>query len=123
MLELYLGIPIFPGNSIYDMMYKIVELIGYDLALACNLRSRLPHDDLIERAKCGSQFFKNDGKGFRLKTPEEYQMVRTLGPGPHFEGRRADDRRDKVLPLYKKNIGFAQGLPEIQTQGERHCFR
>lgn len=28
MLELYLGIPIFPGNSIYDMVYKIVELVG-----------------------------------------------------------------------------------------------
>ena len=28
LLELYLGIPIFPGSSLYDMMYKIVHFVG-----------------------------------------------------------------------------------------------
>ncbi len=29
LVELYLGLPIFPGNSMYDQLRKIVSILGY----------------------------------------------------------------------------------------------
>ena len=31
--ELYLGLPIFPGNSEYDQMRRIIEILGYSTNL------------------------------------------------------------------------------------------
>jgi dual specificity protein kinase YAK1 len=29
LVELYLGLPIFPGNSMYDQLKKIINILGY----------------------------------------------------------------------------------------------
>ena len=52
-VELYLGIPLFPGESETDQLLCIIELIG------------LPPSDLLEKAAKRSQFFEASGE---LKT-------------------------------------------------------
>ena len=53
--ELYCGIPIFPGENEYDMIYYIMEYIG------------LPPKDLIEKSPKKLDFFNEDGKPLEKK--------------------------------------------------------
>jgi dual specificity protein kinase YAK1 len=60
--ELYLGIPIMPGNSSYDQLYKINTLIG-----------EIPQD-MIEKSFKRDVYFKKDNYTFNytIKNPEEF---------------------------------------------------
>lgn len=61
--ELFLGIPIFPGNSEYDQLSRIIEIIG-----------PIPQY-MIHRAKYKDKYFfyiPQIGQ-YRFKTMEEYQ--------------------------------------------------
>ena len=60
--ELYIGVPILPGNSDYDQLYKIYTLVG-----------EIPQD-MIEKSFKRDVYFKKDNLTFnyRIKTPEEF---------------------------------------------------
>ena len=53
--ELYCGIPIFPGENEYDMIYYIMEYIG------------IPPKELIEKSPKKLEFFNIDGKPLEKK--------------------------------------------------------
>jgi len=64
LLELYLGIPIFPGNSIYDMIAKITKFCG------------IPSKEFLSHANNKNIFFRKTSEGaYRLKTLAEYNKV------------------------------------------------
>lgn len=44
LLELYVGIPIFPGNCGYDQIYKILEFVGFAFYIA-NFKVTKPRID------------------------------------------------------------------------------
>lgn len=62
--ELFLGIPIFPGNSDYDQLARIIEIVG------------MPTQGMIQRAKFREKYFVFDPSMmvYRLKSFEEFQI-------------------------------------------------
>ena len=77
--ELYLGLPIFPGNSEYDQMRRIIEILGY----YTNFKffhdffnnKRMPDDEMIELGRFKIKFFKIEDGKYILKSQEEYEKV------------------------------------------------
>ena len=61
--ELLIGIPLFPGSTDYDQVYRIVQLLG------------LPPQAMINEAKLKDKFFILEGENYRLKTREEFMEV------------------------------------------------
>ncbi|EGR33309.1 protein kinase yak1, putative, partial [Ichthyophthirius multifiliis] len=63
LVELFLGLPIFPGNSEYDQMKRIIDILGY------------PDNELIQQGKFSNKFFvfQEQEKTYRLKTKKEYE--------------------------------------------------
>ena len=75
--ELFLGIPIFPGNSEYDQLSRIIEILG-----------PIPQH-MIHRAKYKDKYFyyqPQDGL-YKFKSIEEYQ---------HTMGVRLDPPRKYI---------------------------
>ena len=65
-VELFYGIPLFPGENEYNQLLKIIKVLGY------------PPDEMLARAANTSKFFvwerlNSDAFGFRLKTRDEYE--------------------------------------------------
>ena len=62
-VELYLGIPIFPGLNAYDQLRRIIEMVG------------MPDDEMIQEGKYSSKFFNSaDGK-WTFKTKDQFEKV------------------------------------------------
>lgn len=60
-LELYLGLPIFPGHSQHDQILRIVKTLG------------IPPNFMIENSKFGfSHFYKNEKGEYSIKSEEVY---------------------------------------------------
>jgi serine/threonine protein kinase len=80
--ELYLGLPIFPGNSEYDQMRRIIEILG------------VPDDGLLETARFRTKYFKQENGKYVFKSQEEYekeQQVRVDPPKKYFVLKKLDD--------------------------------
>lgn len=60
-MELYIGIPIFPGTSGYDQLYKIFDVLG------------LPSQEMIHRCQHRNKYFIYEGNQYRFKTIAEYE--------------------------------------------------
>lgn len=60
LLELYLGIPIFPGSNLHDMISKMVEFLG------------MPDDIIIENSPNWSTYFRKTDNGYRLLSHDEF---------------------------------------------------
>ncbi|GJM86552.1 hypothetical protein PR202_ga02421 [Eleusine coracana subsp. coracana] len=73
--ELYIGLPLFPGASEYDVISRVIEILGVQ-----------PPDDLLREAKHAGRFFKyvgniypgsesqnGPGSAYRLLTEEEIE--------------------------------------------------
>ncbi|GJQ12605.1 hypothetical protein GpartN1_g4396.t1 [Galdieria partita] len=68
--ELFLGLPLFPGSSVFNMICRISEMLD------------VPPDHLIERSRNRGRFFtvRRDfmaglgGKKYQLKSVEQYEM-------------------------------------------------
>lgn len=64
--ELFLGLPLFPGSSEYNQLFRIVEMLG------------TPSKDMLSKGRNTGKFFnKTDTKGFdnfeyELKSREQY---------------------------------------------------
>ena len=61
--ELYLGVPIFPGNSQYDQLRRIIEILG------------LPPKEMLEGREAYKFFKRDEGGILSFKTMEEYMKV------------------------------------------------
>lgn len=61
--ELYLGLPLLPGNSEYDQLKRIIDLFG------------MPDNQMISEGRFKNKFFKKEGDNYVFKTVEEYQKV------------------------------------------------
>lgn len=61
LLELYLGIPIFPGTSGYDQLLKIFEILG------------LPPQEIIHSSTNKNKYFVQDSTGYRYKSVAEFE--------------------------------------------------
>ncbi|KAM0935279.1 putative dual-specificity kinase CMGC-DYRK-YAK family [Dioscorea sansibarensis] len=57
--ELFLGLPLFPGASEYDLLIRMIETLGAQ-----------PPDDLLRKAKSASKFFKQVGSVHHAKDDE-----------------------------------------------------
>lgn len=61
MVELYLGIPIFPGSSGFDQLQKIFEILG------------IPGQELIHNSQHRNKYFIYEGSTYRLKSVKEFE--------------------------------------------------
>lgn len=71
MAELYIGLPIFPGNSHYDQIYKIFNVLGFTLL----------HSEFLRTSICtlhleSTNFFLLMGNPFSLRLRKN---MKTLG--------------------------------------------
>jgi dual specificity protein kinase YAK1 len=65
--ELFLGIPLFPGNCEYNQLGLIFDLLG------------MPSNSMINKSKNKEKYFIQNEKGdWRFKTLVEYEMVSCL---------------------------------------------
>lgn len=64
--ELYIGIPLFPGANDYEQLFRIIKWL------------EPPPQAMIIEGKFRDKFFTMDGDVYRLKTWEEYVMVRLI---------------------------------------------
>lgn len=61
--EMYLGIPIFPGNGEYDQIKRIIDIIGH------------PSNQTLDEGKFANRFYKKINGKYQFKTVEEYENV------------------------------------------------
>ncbi|MQL99221.1 hypothetical protein Taro_031940 [Colocasia esculenta] len=149
--ELFLGLPLFPGASEFDLLKRMIEILGGQ-----------PPDDLLREAKNTSKYFKHVGSihsleikepyrgcnsAYRLLTEEEYEAREMKKPiiGKKYFGKLVTlEEIIKGYP-YRKNmsereiteesvrraalIDFLKGLVEFDPvkrwsplQASRHPF-
>ncbi|XP_042382473.1 dual specificity protein kinase YAK1 homolog isoform X1 [Zingiber officinale] len=119
--ELFLGLPLFPGASEYDLLKRMIEILGGQ-----------PPDSLLRDAKNTSKFFKHVGsihssehdgtsKGgisaYRILTVEEYESRESNKPdiGKHyFNFVNLDDIIDNYP--YRRNLSDKEKLKESLTR-------
>ncbi|XP_059201510.1 uncharacterized protein LOC131981296 [Centropristis striata] len=123
---LYLGIDLFPGQSTYQMMKVICDVLGQ------------PEDHLLTAGENSWQYFSRDEEGWRLKTVEEYKQATGVQPkfsdcflqGSFVEEIKA--REDEGNVEYSDRMAFLDLLKRLLsldaktriTPGEalKHCF-
>lgn len=99
-LELFMGLPVFPGVSVHNQLTRIVEMLG------------LPPDWMIEKGKKGENFFVREpgvrqdhyslssfertmngsSHPWRLKTPQEWARENRIRNGPEETKRYVKER-------------------------------
>ncbi|XP_052143494.1 dual specificity protein kinase YAK1 homolog isoform X2 [Oryza glaberrima] len=113
--ELYIGLPLFPGASEYDVLCRMIEILGGQ-----------PPDDLLREAKNTGRFFKQVGSiypgiemqngpisAYRILTEEEIETRESKKPkvGRWYFPR---GRLDKLIYTYPwKNLN-GENLPETE---------
>lgn len=103
--ELFLGIPVFPGNSEYDQLARIIEIVG-----------PIPQN-MIHKAKHRDKFFLYMPQQgiYRFKTVEEYQY--TMGVRLEPQRRYVENFHclDDLKALY-----LARKEREAESQASQH---
>lgn len=66
LLELYLGIPIFPGTSGYDQLLKIFEILG------------LPDNKMIEESQNKGKYFYLEKNKYQYKSVAQFEKENKL---------------------------------------------
>jgi len=70
--EFYLGLPLFPGNSSYDQLKRIIDILG------------MPEGDVIEKGIFKNKYFKkNEQDTFVFKTAQEFEKEQNEELPPH----------------------------------------
>jgi dual specificity protein kinase YAK1 len=106
--ELFLGLPLFPGASEYNLMQRITEALGP------------PPEALMAQAKHGARFFKRSGgaagaaSGWALLSATEHEAL--TGKPPAL-GKRYFAAT--TLPELIHGAPFRRGLPEAEVARER----
>lgn len=95
--ELFLGLPLFPGNSEFDQLNRIVDLLG-------PISSRV-----LDRGKNTRKFFSKTSSGWTLRSREDYEE--TTGKKEKVSQRKPNvskSLRDAIMPtsstLYGEKI-------------------
>ncbi|KAG8890425.1 dual specificity protein kinase yak1 [Tulasnella sp. 332] len=96
-VELFLGLPLFPGTSEYNQITRIVEMLG------------MPPLEMLERGKQSRNFFyeyqDEYGKHWRLKSIEQYSRDRNENeqPGKKYFAHSKLPEIIKSAPLQKSS--------------------
>lgn len=98
-VELFLGLPLFPGSSEYNQVSRIVEMLGQ------------PPTWMLEVGKQSGEFFEKTHdefgrRNYRLKTMEQYSRERNVKEQPSKKYFQATTLPDiiKTYPLPRKNM-------------------
>lgn len=96
-VELFLGLPLFPGTSEYNQITRIVEMLGcvclipawsiYNPRMLTRLPYRLPPQYMLDMGKQTGQFFDSyvdhyGHKKYRLKSLEQYSREHNTNEQP-----------------------------------------
>ncbi|KAJ7496093.1 kinase-like domain-containing protein [Mycena galericulata] len=130
-VELFLGLPLFPGTSEYNQLTRIVEMLG------------MPPQSMLNMGKVTSQFFdtyevynphtNQNEKKYRLKTIEQYSReqntneqpgkqyfkatslpeIINTAPMPQSKAARQGHEVEKELNNRASFIDFCQGLLDL----------
>ncbi|KAG1355470.1 putative Rop guanine nucleotide exchange factor 14 [Cocos nucifera] len=115
--ELFLGLPLFPGASEYDLLKRMIEILGGQ-----------PPDDLLRDAKNTSKFFKHVGSIYRLEDDEAHNGVTSayrVLTEEEYESR--ESKRPKIGKRYFNfvklediiaNYPYRKNLPEEEINKE-----
>ncbi|GAN10223.1 kinase-like protein [Mucor ambiguus] len=103
--ELFLGLPLFPGSSEYNQLFRIVEMLG------------VPSKDMLSKGRNTKNFFNKkqigpDNYEYELKSREQYSQ----------ENNKNELPRKKYFPQTKlKDIimMFNNGKPSLSREEER----
>ena len=100
--ELFLGLPLFPGASEYNLMQRVTEALGP------------PPDTLLASAKNAGRFFKREGGGWALLSVAEHEAL--TGKAPAL-GKRYFAAT--TLPELIHGAPFRRGMAEADVARER----
>ncbi|CAD5195550.1 dual specificity protein kinase YAK1 homolog isoform X1 [Musa acuminata AAA Group] len=92
--ELFLGLPLFPGASEYDLLKRMIQILGGQ-----------PPDNLLRDAKNTSKFFKHVGSIYRLEheeTSEEVTSAYRVLTEEEFEAR--ESKRPSIGKNYFNHV-------------------
>ena len=97
-VELFLGLPLFPGSSEYNQVSRITEMLGQ------------PPHWMLEVGKQAGEFFEKTSsepnKSFRLKSMDQYSREHNTKEQPSKKYFQATTLQDiiKTYPLPRKNM-------------------
>lgn len=102
-VELFLGLPLFPGSSEYNQVSRITEMLG------------LPPTWMLEMGKQSGEFFQREQdeygrKTYRLKSMEQYSREHNTKEQPSKKYFSATTLPDiiKNYPMPRKNMKPAE---------------
>lgn len=102
-VELFLGLPLFPGSSEYNQVCRIVEMMG------------LPPTWMLEMGKQSGEFFEKTQdefgrKTYRLKTLEQYSREHNTKEQPSKKYFQASTLEDIIrsYPMPRKHMKPAE---------------
>ncbi|KAI8973739.1 kinase-like domain-containing protein [Mycotypha africana] len=103
--ELYLGLPLFPGSSEYNQLFRIVETLG------------IPSKDMLSKGRNTGVYFNRiqvgpDSYEYELKSREQYSQ----------ENNKNELPRKKYFPQTKLRdiiLDFNNGKPRLTKEEER----
>ncbi|GAO47506.1 kinase-like protein [Saitoella complicata NRRL Y-17804] len=111
MVELFLGLPLFPGSSEYNQVTRIVEMLG------------LPPPWMLEMGKQSGEFFERvidnyGNKSYRLKSLEQYSAEHSTQEQPSKKYFSATTLPDiiKTYPMQRKGASQAEIDKEMQNR-------
>jgi len=102
--ELFLGIPLFPGTSEFNQLWRIIDMVG-----------DLPQSLLSQASKASKFFNRNSHNGtYSLKAEEEYAKENGIQPQPSKKYFKF-----KTLPEIIEKYAMKQGLSPQEIQKEK----
>lgn len=110
-VELFLGLPLFPGSSEYNQVCRIVEMLG------------LPPTWMLEMGKQSGQFFEKTQdefgrKSYRLKSLEQYSREHNTKEQPSKKYFQASTLEEIIrsYPMPRKNMKQAEVERELNNR-------
>ncbi|OJJ55702.1 hypothetical protein ASPSYDRAFT_60601 [Aspergillus sydowii CBS 593.65] len=110
-VELFLGLPLFPGSSEYNQVCRIVEMLG------------LPPTWMLEMGKQSGEFFEKTQdefgrKTYRLKSLEQYSREHNTKEQPSKKYFQASTLEDIIrsYPMPRKNMKPAEVEREVNNR-------
>ncbi|OJJ46575.1 hypothetical protein ASPZODRAFT_1974451 [Penicilliopsis zonata CBS 506.65] len=111
LVELFLGLPLFPGSSEYNQVCRIVEMLG------------LPPTWMLEMGKQSGEFFEKSHdefgrKTYRLKSLEQYSREHNTKEQPSKKYFQASTLEEIIrsYPMPRKNMKPAEMERELNNR-------
>jgi len=132
-VELFLGLPLFPGTSEYNQITRIVELLGCEPFSRPQFRTYLPFDRLppqhmLDNGKQVAQFFdcyvdSYGQKKYRLKSIEQYSRERNTQEqvGKQYFSHKTLPEIIRNAPLASSRHSSSARHGQELERG-KHCF-